>query len=174
MDWVEIGKDKRVVGIVHQASRGLDTIDSKYQSRRTDAKVKGYVWGSYHLLTTADVKTQIDRYLENAGLHDDEVYALDIECLAGDKDCKRDNYKVTPGHVIAALKYFSQKTGRLPLLYVNHHVKVALAPKITADADIKATRLWYARFKSDISSYFPDQNWKSYTLWQFSSEINCA
>ena len=35
------------------------------------------------------------------------------------------------------------------------------------------TLLWYARFKPVVSD-FPKGTWGSYTLWQFSSEINCA
>jgi GH25 family lysozyme M1 (1,4-beta-N-acetylmuramidase) len=124
-------------------------------------------------LTTADTKQQIDKYIDIVGIHSDEAYALDIECSAGDTDCKRERYKVSPDQILAALRYFRQKTGRLPILYVNHHVKTVIAPKIASTADLKATRLWYARFKSDISTFFPDQQWKTYTIWQFSSEINC-
>lgn len=32
--------------------------------------------------------------------------------------------------------------------------------------------MWYARFKPTVTD-FPKGTWDSYTLWQFSSEINC-
>ena len=34
------------------------------------------------------------------------------------------------------------------------------------------THLWYARFKATVTD-FPKGIWDTYTLWQFSSEINC-
>jgi lysozyme len=169
----KVATDKRVVGIIHQASRGLESIDSQYKDRRSSAKAQGYLSGSYHLLTNADTKAQIDRYLEKVGIHADETYAIDVECLPEDSTCKRPNNKVTPAQILAALKYFKEKVGWLPLLYVNGHIRDAMSPRIAADPGLKATRLWYARNISDISRFFPDRQWKSYTIWQFSSELNC-
>src|SRR5690349_3288622 len=78
MDFDKIATDKRVVGIIHQASRGLTDTDAEYPSRRTNAKGRGYLWGSYHLLTTADAKQQVDRYLTIVGNNFDETYAIDV------------------------------------------------------------------------------------------------
>jgi hypothetical protein len=40
------------------------------------------------------------------------------------------------------------------------------------DKVFSKTSLWYARFKSNVTD-FPTNTWDTYTLWQFSSEINC-
>lgn len=173
LDLDKVSQDKRVIGIIHRASLGLCSVDRKYQSRRIDAKKHGYLWGSYHLLTTDDIKSQINCYLNIAGINHDETYAIDVECLDSDNDCKRKDYKVKPAQVVMALKYFVDKTGQTPLLYINGSAKATLAGVIAADHSLRDLRLWYARYRDDISSYFPDEQWKTYTLWQFSSEINC-
>jgi hypothetical protein len=128
---------------------------------------------TYHLLTTADVKQQIDRYLATVGTNADEVDAIDVECLSTDNNCQNVAYKVTIDQVLTALRYFHQKNGNFPLLYTNGSVKTALAPKLASDPDLRSVRLWYDRFRPDISDFFPDQQWKTYSLSQFSSEINC-
>jgi GH25 family lysozyme M1 (1,4-beta-N-acetylmuramidase) len=173
LDFEKLGSDKRVVGIIHQASSGLNRVDNKYLARKSEAKRRGYLWGSYHLLTTADVKKQIDGYLATVGTNADEVYAIDVECLSTDEKCQSAAYKVTIDQVLMALRYFRQKNGNFPLLYTNGSVKNALAPVFRADPDLRSVQLWYARFRPDISDFFPDQEWKTYSLWQFSSEINC-
>lgn len=173
MDFDKIATDKRVVGFIHQSSRGLTDTDAKYQSRRAEAKRRGYLWGSYHLLTTADARQQVDRYLSIVGNNFDETYAIDVECLSTDTTCQRAIYKVRADEVLTALRYFHERTGNFPLLYTNHSVRSRLAPLIAADPRLAAVRLWYARFRSNIGPFFPDRQWKTYTLWQFASEINC-
>jgi len=42
----------------------------------------------------------------------------------------------------------------------------------SADNLFARTHLWYARFKKSVTD-FPAGTWKTYTLWQFSSEMNC-
>jgi GH25 family lysozyme M1 (1,4-beta-N-acetylmuramidase) len=173
MDFDKIAQDPKVVAIIHKASEG-SSADSKYATRRTAATSRGYLWGSYHLFTTANPTAQIDRYLQITGINPSETYALDIECLSTSGDCQSSSYKVTVANIEAALLYFKQKTGRFPLVYMNGSVKDVLAQKFAAKPALSSVKLWYARFKSNIGPFFPDHQWASYTIWQFSSEINCS
>jgi hypothetical protein len=51
-------------------------------------------------------------------------------------------------------------------------VTKAITDTFGADDLFANTQLWYARFKSNVTD-FPQGTWKTYTLWQFSSEVNC-
>ncbi len=172
LDFSKLSSDPKVAAIIHKASAGLAQ-DDAYLSRRNEALQRGYLWGSYHLFTTADVNTQIDRYLDFVGIHPDETYALDVECLSSSGDCQRAQYKVSVASIELALRRFKDRTGNFPLVYSNGSVTAVLAPAFASTPEFASVKLWYARFKGDISSYFPNANWKSYTLWQFSSELNC-
>src|SRR5262249_22630461 len=82
IDWDKVQTDPRVVAVIHKASQGLLS-DSKYQQRKSDATARNFLWGSYHLLTTADITSQVDHYLQIVGSNANEVRAVDVECLAG-------------------------------------------------------------------------------------------
>lgn len=173
LDLSEIKSDPRVAGILHKATQGTWFEDTKYTLRRNIAKKAGFLWGSFHLLTTEDIQTQIDAYLDLTGIHADEVYSLDVECLSGKSSCAEPEFKVTTEQVKSALLYFKSKTGHFPLLYANGSVTARLSQELLSKPDFSDVRLWYARFKGNITPHFPAGQWASYTLWQFSSEINC-
>jgi GH25 family lysozyme M1 (1,4-beta-N-acetylmuramidase) len=172
LNWDQVATDKKVVAVIHKASQGVGR-DTAYAARKSEATGRGYLWGSYHLLTTADVGSQIDAYLAAVGVHGDETYAVDVECLASSGSCQSAAFKVTAEQVEAALRLVKQKTGRLPLVYANQSVAKALSARWSHSAEFAAARLWYARFKSTVTD-FPSGPWKTYALWQFSSEINCT
>lgn len=70
------------------------------------------------------------------------------------------------------IKHIWEKTGRRPVVYANNLVTKAIADRFGDDDVFGKTHLWYARFKRTVTD-FPAGTWKTYTLWQFSSEINC-
>ena len=72
----------------------------------------------------------------------------------------------------AFIKRIKEKTGRYPLIYANNLVTKAISEQYGADKVFRKTHLWYARFKQNVTD-FPAGTWKTYTLWQFSSELNC-
>jgi hypothetical protein len=80
IDWQSLARDPRLIGIIHRASVGLKK-DSKYIARRTEAKVRGYKWGSYHLGLPRDPLAQADFYVQTVEPCEGEVIALDIESL---------------------------------------------------------------------------------------------
>ncbi|MBY5819515.1 glycoside hydrolase [Rhizobium leguminosarum] len=172
IDWDKVKTDPRVVGMIHKASQGLGA-DNKYAERKNAAVQLGYAWGSYHLLTTADATQQIDHYLSVVGNDAKESRAVDVECLAGASSCQSASFKVSVASIETALRRVKEKAGHFPLLYVNHSVATALSTRWKNSVEFANVRLWYARFKNNVTD-FPVGPWQSYALWQFSSEINCT
>jgi lysozyme len=142
-----------------------DEMDSRYAARRDEAKRRGYRWGSYHLGRPGDPVAQADFYLATTRPGDDEVMALDIETLNTRTDMSLPNAR-------RFLQRVQEKTGRLPMIYGNHAVIREISTRFRKDEVFSKTRLWYARFLPKVSD-FPRGTWETYTLWQFSCEINC-
>ena len=130
------------------------------------AKTLGLKWGAYHLARPDNPIEQAQHFLEFAQPTAEDLIALDIEHNDPSKwmslsDAER-----------FAL-YIKMRTGRYPILYTNHDTAKFIASNRTSLPLLSRLNLWYARYKPDISEAFPMGNWKSYTLWQFSSLLNC-
>jgi len=165
IDWDKLATDQRVVAIIHRATIG-DRVDKKYAERKVEAKKRGYKWGAYHLGKPGDPIKQADFFLETVKPERDDLMALDLESTDFEKHMNFDEARVFINRI-------KEKTGRYPLVYANNLVVKAINDaKIPADVFL-STPLWYARFKPVVTD-FPKGTWSSYTLWQFSSEINCA
>ena len=165
IDWDKLATDKRVVAIIHRATIG-DRADRKYAERRDEAKKRGYKWGAYHFGKPGDPIRQADFFLDTVKPAADELIALDLESVDGTKHMSFDEARVF-------IKRIKEKTGRYPLIYANNEVTKAISDQYGADDVFSKTRLWYARFKSNVTD-FPQGTWKTYTIWQFSSEQNCS
>ena len=164
-DWDKLATEKRVVAIIHRATIG-DRVDRKYAERREEAKKRGYRWGAYHFGRPGDPIKQADFFLKTVRPADDELIALDLESVDEDKDMSLEEARVF-------IKRVQEKTGRYPLIYANNEVTKAILEKYGADDLFSKTHLWYARFKRNVTD-FPSGTWKTYTVWQFSSEQNCS
>ncbi|MGH8611458.1 MAG: glycoside hydrolase family 25 protein [Gammaproteobacteria bacterium] len=164
IDWDKLATDKRVVAIIHKATEGPKT-DSKYASRKTEALKRGYLWGSYHLGRPGDPVKQADHYLKVTDPGADELIALDLESISS-SFMSLDGARQFIEHIL-------QETQRYPLLYVNHATAKHISNKAAEDKMFARCPLWYARFRKNIPD-FPRGTWATYTLWQFSSEINCS
>jgi len=164
IDWDAVGTDRSVVGVIHRASIGKRA-DTKYVERRTKALERGYRWGSYHLGRKGDPQGQADFYLQAVKPSKSEILALDIESLNENVDISLDDARIF-------LLRVHESTGRMPMIYGNHAVVSEISKRFGADPIFSKTRLWYARFRPSIPD-FPTATWPTYTLWQFSSEINC-
>jgi lysozyme len=163
--WAELAKEPRVAGIIHKASGAL-TADCKYAERKVEGKKRGYKWGSYHLGNSGDPVKQADFYLATAQPEDDEVIALDLEDVTDPKYMNLVNAR-------RFIERIKEKTGRCPLLYLTGKIQKVIIKNYGADSIFSNSPLWYARYCDDVSCYFPNKLWRSYTLWQFASEINC-
>src|SRR5437016_3257084 len=165
IDWDNLATDKRVVALIHRATIG-DRADRRYAERRDEAKQRGYKWGAYHFGKPGDPIKQADFFLETVKPTADALIALDLESTDGTTHMSFEAAR-------AIIRRIKEKTGRYPLIYANNLVTKAISEQYGADEVFAKTRLWYARFRRMVPD-FPQGTWKTYTLWQFSSEQNCA
>jgi GH25 family lysozyme M1 (1,4-beta-N-acetylmuramidase) len=165
IDWDQLATDKRVVAIIHRATIG-DRVDKKYAERKIEAKRRGYRWGAYHYGKPGDPIKQADFFLATVKPEPDDLIALDLESTDFDKHMSFDEARTFINRV-------KEKTGRHPIVYANNLVTKAISEQATPDDVFAKTHLWYARFKRSVTD-FPAGTWKTYTLWQFSSEMNCT
>jgi GH25 family lysozyme M1 (1,4-beta-N-acetylmuramidase) len=164
IDWDQLATDKRVVAIIHRATIG-DRADKKYAERKIVARKRGYKWGAYHLGKPGDPIKQANFFLETVKPDPDDLLALDLESTDTSKHMSFDEARLF-------IERVKEKTGRYPFVYANNVVTKAIAEQLGPNDIFAKTPLWYARFKSTVTD-FPKGAWDTYTLWQFSSEINC-
>ena len=165
IDWDKLATDKRVVAIIHRATIG-DRVDKKYADRKIEAKRRGYKWGAYHYGKPGNPIKQADFFLATVKPEKDDLLALDLESTDFEKHMSFDEARLFINRI-------KEKTGRYPLVYANNLVVKAINEQSSPGDGFTKTPLWYARFKPVVTD-FPKGTWSSYTLWQFSSEINCA
>jgi GH25 family lysozyme M1 (1,4-beta-N-acetylmuramidase) len=165
IDWDKLATDKRVVAIIHRATIG-DRVDRKYAARRDEAKKRGYKWGAYHFARAGDPIKQADFFLNTVKPAADELMALDLESVDSTKHMSFDDARIF-------IRRIKEKTGRYPMVYANNEVTKAISDRYGEDDVFSKTRLWYARFRKNVPD-FPALTWKTYTVWQFSSEQNCT
>jgi len=165
IDWDKMATDKKVVGVIHRSSIGL-TVDSLYKSRKKIALERGYLWGAYHLGRPGNTIAQADLLLSLVQDEPNTLMILDLEnTTAG-------NF-MTINEAIVFMDHIYQKSGRIPVVYANDSTTKLLNQKVKNNPIFQQSKLWYARFKSNISDY-PSGIWPNYFLWQFSSELNCS
>ncbi len=165
INWDLLATDTRVVAIIHRATIG-DRQDRKYAERKIEAKKRGYKWGAYHFGKPGDPIKQADFFLDTVKPDKDDLIALDLESEDATKHMSFDDARTF-------IKRIKEKTGRYPLVYANNEVTKAISERYGADDVFAKTHLWYARFKRSVTD-FPLGTWKTYTVWQFSSEMNCT
>lgn len=164
IDWDKMASDKRMVAVIHRFAYGTRK-DSKYDSRKTEAKKRGYMWGAYHLPLKGNTIAQAKMFVEEMKASPSDFMALDLEDTTNGTFMTLDEAKVF-------MEYVYKETGRIPVIYANHSTTLKLNAKFKDHPIISKAQLWYARFKSKVTD-FPSGIWNSYFLWQFSSEINC-
>ena len=164
IDWDKLATDKRVVAIIHRATIG-DRADRKYAERKVEAKKRGYKWGAYHFGRPGDPIKQADFFLQTVKPEPDDLIALDLESTDASKDMSFDDARTF-------IKRVKEKTGRYPMVYANNLVTKAINDQNQTGDVFAKTKLWYARFRKTVVD-FPRGIWDSYTIWQFSCELNC-
>ncbi|NDW04625.1 glycoside hydrolase family 25 protein [Jiella pacifica] len=189
IDWNELASDKRIAGFINKASdglppewncNGLKGDDQKlcknrwwkysvtkelYQTRRQMAKMKGLLWGAYHLARPGNPRAQADHFVDFAEPAADDLLALDIE------DNDDEWMSLSDAEIFA--DQIKIRTGRYPVLYTNGSTAKYIADNAADYPLLTRLPLWYARYRDDITGKFPTDNWSSYALWQFSSMHNC-
>jgi GH25 family lysozyme M1 (1,4-beta-N-acetylmuramidase) len=165
INWDKVATDPRVTGVLHRATIGLRA-DTGYEARKAIAGRHGYFWGAYHLGTSGDPIAQAQFYLKTIGDPTNILMVLDLEDTDASSMMNIPNAKIF-------VQYIYQQTGRIPVIYANQNVTKLLTAAVKTDPYFKASRLWYARFQSNISD-FPRGLWSGYFMWQFSSMLNCS
>lgn len=164
IDFNKLKTDKKVVAIIHRATHGLK-IDKKIIERKAITTQNGFLFGSYHLALSGDPIKQADFYLSNIGDFKNDLLALDLEVL--------DSSHMTLPDAEKFINRIVEKTQRYPYLYCNNDVFNTINQQYDSSSVFAKCKLWYARFRKGIPM-FNTKVWQSYTLWQFSSEINCT
>jgi hypothetical protein len=188
IDWIELSKDKRVAGIILR-STGVSrkpggngwtvTSDTQYQTVRRAARENGYLWGSFHMGAAEWImpaKEQARFYLDHIDNADDEALALDLEDFSSDPS--RSHFMQLEG-ARAFIQYIYDHTGRYPLVYVTGSIydEIVASERNNRRSVFAKAPLWYARPAANIAKFFrdpPEGWWNTYSLWQFSSELNCG
>lgn len=189
INWQELSADKRIAGFINKASDGLppewncgkvdddayklcknrwwkySVTKELYMTRREMAKMKGLLWGAYHLARPGNPREQADHFIDFAEPAEDDLIALDIEDISdewmslSDAEIFADQVKI--------------RTGRYPVLYTNGNTAEHISRNKAEYPLLSRLPLWYARYREDITGKFPEETWPSYALWQFSSMHNC-
>lgn len=190
INWGELAGDKRIAGFINKASdglppawscRGLTGDDERlcknrwwkysvtqelYMTRREIAKMHGLKWGAYHLGRPGNPREQADHFVDFAKPEADELIALDIE----DNDPEQ-WMSLAEAEIFA--RQIKIRLGRYPVLYTNGSTAEYIARNKATYPLLSRMQLWYARYRDDITGLFPQGEWETYALWQFSSMHNC-
>jgi lysozyme len=165
VEWDKVVTDRRVAAVIHKASEGSET-DGTFLHRATEAKKRGLLWGAYHLGRPGDPIAQADLLIELANKTGAKFLAIDIEEDNPAKFMSLDD-------AVRFIEHVQNVTHRYPAVYVNFSVYKSISQKFDKGSVFSKTPLWIARFKPELGM---DNHkiWQDYTLWQFSSEINCS
>ena len=186
IDWSKMRNNKRLAGFINKASDGLSPSPSckgnsvcrlkwrrysatreLYHTRKAIAKELGMKWGAYHLARPGNPVKQAHHFLDFTKPDKDDLLALDIEHNDPSKWMS-----LGDGEIFA--RVIKRRTGRYPILYTNHSTSKFIAANKEKYPLLSRLNLWYARYKPSMQGAFPMGHWKSYTLWQFSSMVNCS
>ncbi len=165
IDWNKMATDTKVAGVIHRSSIGLK-VDSQYLARKKIALDRGYLWGAYHLGRPGNTIAQANLFLSLLKDEPNTLMILDLEDTGSGSFMSIDE-------AVVFMNYVYEKTGHIPTVYANHSTTVLLNSKVKSNPLFQQSKLWYARFKANVTD-FPSGIWKNYFLWQFSSEINCS
>lgn len=163
-------KDKRIKGIIHKMS---EESEKSFNIRRTEAYASNLLFGSYWLPKHDTNGTkQADQYLKMIGdlAWNKEFIALDFE------QHKKTKEFISPYNSYLFVKRIFEKTGRYPHIYcgLNNIDKLI---KSEYWETFKLCKLWLIALPKDgdITNVFSKEKmWSTYSLWQFSCEINCC
>jgi lysozyme len=149
-----------IKGCIHKATQGVSIMDNRYAPRRPQAVAAGMKWAAYHFAQNNDPKAQVNWFLKNAALTDDDWAALDWE------DYK--SLTMTEQQAMTWLKYLMDQTGRSPkgiLIYGGNTLKEKIS---------RANYSFFRQFPLWLCQYGNRAKlpaaWDHYTLWQYTGD----
>src|ERR1051326_4738753 len=146
-----------IVAIVHKATQGATSRDSRYHERRERARQLGFLWGAYHFSSGSSVSEQVENFLTYARPADDELIALDWEPSSSGPDMTLEQAR----HFVQMVQ---DETGRWPVIYGGHLLRESVGHN--PDPILANCPLWYARY-ANAPFGIPTEIWNTYTLWQY-------
>jgi hypothetical protein len=165
-----VKKDIRIKGIIHKMSEESEV---SFNKRRKEAYDNGLLFGSYWLPKYDSNGTkQADQYLKMIGdsAWTKEFMALDFEAH------KKTKQFISAYNSYLFVKRIFEKTGRYPHIYcgLNNIDKLTNSEYWET---FKLCKLWLIALPADgsVTNVFSKSTmWPTYSLWQFSCEINCC
>jgi len=164
IDFDALAREPKVVGLIHRAAMGT-VVDERYAERAREARRRGMLFGAYHVGVEGYPVEQADIFLDAVGDHTGMLLALDLEDV-------HDPRRMNIAEAIQFIERVRARTGRTPVIYGNHKVIAALSADPAFQRTAGSAPIWYARYRDE---FWPEDlgAWRSYLLWQFSSEVNC-
>lgn len=145
-----------VSAIIHKATEGQNFRDSKYLSRRAEAKALGLLWGSYHFSTERTVALQVKNYLSFVKPGKDELICLDFEQYKG--------RGMTLKQAEEFVKLVHKELGRYPMIFGGEYLVKQVGTQ--KNEILSKCPLWYMYY-ADKPEKIPTQVWPDYTIWQY-------
>jgi lysozyme len=153
----KLARQGGVAAVIHKATEGAHFRDSKYLSRKAEAKALGLLWGAYHFSSGEPVPDQVENFLRHARPADDEFIALDWEASSEGADMSLDQAR-------RFVQTIHDEIGRWPCIYGGNVLRSAVGH--AADPVLSHCPLWYVRYAASPIG-IPTAIWPTYTLWQY-------
>ncbi|SRR6266487_27633 len=146
-----------IVAIVHKATEGKTFKDSKYETRKKQARELGFLWGAFHFSSGVDPVAQVKNFLSVEDAQDPNIFiALDWEdSTSGDN--------MTLAQAQQFVLEVKDRTGRFPLIYGGHMIRENVKKE---NKILKNCPLWYQRYR-ETPLGIPMHTWPKFTLWQY-------
>lgn len=146
-------KASGILGVIHKATQGGETVDHAYSTRRKLAAQAGLLWGAYHFYDfSAPPEAQADHFLSVAEPDAQTLVALDWENVG----------RSEPSAQLARsfLQRVIDRLGRKAVIYSGNVAKEQLSGK---DEFFGSHRLWLCEYGSN---WKVQESWTTPFLWQ--------
>ncbi len=167
LDVDKIKTDEKVVGLIHKATEGVNTVDPKFSERQAGAYKNHMLLGAYHLGTNADVPKQVELFLQTVNDTKNTLLVLNLQRQGEDA--------MNPEQAEQFVEMVYERTGKYPVIYVNDHIFQQIIKNYDGSSIFAHCLLWYERLKKELPiASLKNDIWEDYFLWEFSNGLNCS
>lgn len=123
--------------VIHKATEGTENVDPTWESRYPTLRESGKPLGTFHFLDAGnDAEVQAEHYLANNHWKEGDIQVLDFEGAAAENP---DGVSIC----VQFLEYVKDKTGNMPLIYLNTDLLKNFDWKPVLDLNVG---LWVAHY----------------------------